>query len=438
MKRSLWAAGLLTVLVSALVLFNTGCLSGLNNNEPAPEFFTGAEVMEMAADLTIEDNYPETIPVGGYKISLADSVYLMAQWLALYAESGATNEEAGAVPELVAYKRINLPTAVTLGKEDGVVVWSDLCTAAEELAGTFGAAGQIPEEITVGWRELLPTWDDIEAAASTEEIIGINILISVFARTINWVGEHGRLPNFARVAGGNLPRSWPVDFFRLTKVIGLGESWETKLYITESRDSGPTVWIAGGVHGNEPAGYEAAGEVKNWRPDRGTLVVLPEANTVGIEKNQRNSEFGDLNRTFPDEPGGAATNELAAAIWEEIMNYRPDFLLDLHEGVDYARSSSSVGQSVIYFADYLPAGSNLGEFAAGLVTEFNEERPVEEHFIVINDYNVYGSLALAAALHSAEAAILETCILDPREQRVDCHLRAVERFLDYAGVEVIN
>src|SRR5690554_3473165 len=167
--------------------------------------------MTMAAGLTTADNYPETVRIGGYKISLADSVYLMAQWLALYAESGATNEEAGTVPELVAYKRINLPTAVTLGKEDGVVVWSDLCTAAEELAGTLGVAGQIPKEITVGWRDFLATWDEIKAVDSTEENIGINILISVFARTINWAGEHGRLPNFARVEGGNLPWSWPVE-----------------------------------------------------------------------------------------------------------------------------------------------------------------------------------------------------------------------------------
>lgn len=435
MKRSLLAVGLLTVLVSVPAFFITGCLSGVNNNnnEPVPEFFTGPEVISMSAALATADNYPETVGIGDYQISLADSVYLMAQWLALYRSD--PNEKSGIVPEYVSYKRISPPKAVTPGKEDGVVVWSDLCDAAEDLAGELSTTGQIPEEITVGWRQLLPTWDEIEAEQSTEQTISVNVLISIFARSIKFAGENGRLPNFARVAGGNLPWSWPVEFFRLTKVIGPGKSWETRLYITKSREAGPTVWIVGGMHGNEPAGYQAAGQVINWRPDRGTLVVLPEANTVGIAKNQRNSAFGDLNRAFPDRPEGAPTNELAEAIWEEVMGYKPDFLLDLHEGVDYARSSSSVGQSFIYFPDYLPAGSKLGEFAAGLTAEFNAERPEEEHFIVINDYNVYGSLALAAALHNAEAVIFETCIKDALAQRVDCHLRVVERFLAYAGVE---
>src|SRR5690554_1428960 len=155
-QKSLW---ILLLLLGVISLF-TGCSITPGRNVPR-QSYSGAEVAAMAGNLTMDfgENYPETVSAGGDKIPLAGSVYLMAQWLLLFAESGGTNEVTGTVPELVPYKEIKIPKAVTPGKKGGVVVWSDLFTAAGEIVGALDDDPQIPrsEERRVG-KECRSRW----------------------------------------------------------------------------------------------------------------------------------------------------------------------------------------------------------------------------------------------------------------------------------------
>jgi|GEM_PF-4739866 len=206
-QKSLW---ILLLLLGVISLF-TGCSITPGRNVPR-QSYSGAEVAAMAGNLTMDfgENYPETVSAGGDKIPLAGSVYLMAQWLLLFAESGGTNEVTGTVPELVPYKEIKIPKAVTPGKKGGVVVWSDLFTAAGEIVAALDDDPQIPDEITVRWREG-GNWGDIQNQDPSEEVIGIDMVISLFARTIVWADDEGTMPNYGIVKGGNLPASWPGE-----------------------------------------------------------------------------------------------------------------------------------------------------------------------------------------------------------------------------------
>ena len=64
--------------------------------------------------------------------------------------------------------------------------------------------------------------------------------------------------------------------------LGAGTTWETPWYVIDSGHDGPTVLITGGVHGNEPAGYRAAEQIRDWPISRGKLVVMPQINRLGL------------------------------------------------------------------------------------------------------------------------------------------------------------
>lgn len=147
-----------------------------------------------------------------------------------------------------------------------------------------------------------------------------------------------------------------------------GTKYETELYVIDGSDDGPTGVVVGGMHGDEHAGYRAAGTVSRWQIDAGRLVVLPRANRPAIKRNRRHGVGGDLNRKFP--PGEEPTTKLARAIWSDVvLRYDPDFLLDLHssKGI-YKFHPDFVGQA-IYPTDIEPAWKN----AKKTVEMLNEE-----------------------------------------------------------------
>ena len=47
-------------------------------------------------------------------------------------------------------------------------------------------------------------------------------------------------------------------------VLAEGTRWETPWYTIDSGVEGPTVFLTGGLHGNEPAGWRAAEQVRRW------------------------------------------------------------------------------------------------------------------------------------------------------------------------------
>lgn len=115
----------------------------------------------------------------------------------------------------------------------------------------------------------------------------------------------------------------------------------------DSKTTGPTALIVGGIHGDEVAGYRAATQLLDWSPTAGQLAILPKANPVAISRGSRSTEYGNLNRHFPTRR--APSSPVARAVWNVIERVDPDILLTLHEsrGI-YKKDSSGVGQTVFH------------------------------------------------------------------------------------------
>ena len=121
------------------------------------------------------------------------------------------------------------------------------------------------------------------------------------------------------------------------------------LHHHQPRAPGPTVLVTGGIHGDEPAGADAAEIIRSaGKSLRGKLVVVPRCNVPALELGQRrmpgvDSEHDDLNRCFPicraDEPvKGPPTEpigEPASALWGLVREVGPDWVLDSARGVRF-------------------------------------------------------------------------------------------------------
>ncbi|HJM56598.1 MAG: hypothetical protein CMJ98_03345 [Planctomycetes bacterium] len=138
-------------------------------------------------------------------------------------------------------------------------------------------------------------------------------------------------------------------------LIAKGTEAETPCWILTAEETGPTVLIVGGMHGNEPSGAAVAEQITSWSIGRGQLIVVPRANVLALEAEQRRTpgklgDVGDLNRQFPRD--GEPSAGIATALWGLLEIHDPDWVIDLHEGFDFHRTNpKSVGSSIIHCAD---------------------------------------------------------------------------------------
>ena len=132
--------------------------------------------------------------------------------------------------------------------------------------------------------------------------------------------------------------------------------WENPYYVIDSGVEGPTLLVTGGLHGNEPAGYRAAEQIRHWPIRRGKLIVVPRVNTPGLNQSTRwlpgePEATRNANRNFPKsgEPNEARSVPIKA-LWEFMQAQKPDWVVDLHEGFDFnIANPKSDGSSIIYF-----------------------------------------------------------------------------------------
>ncbi len=159
-----------------------------------------------------------------------------------------------------------------------------------------------------------------------------------------------------------------------------GTSVDTDVFIFDSGKEGGTVFLAGGAHPNEPAGYMAAILLlENVKVETGRVIVIPRLNNSGFtctdpmegfpnsfdietKNGVRSFRFGsrltnplhqwpdplvyshyptgqqysgpearNLNRCFPGRPNGSTTEKLAYAIIKLLEIEKVDIAFDLHE-----------------------------------------------------------------------------------------------------------
>ncbi|MBP6852840.1 MAG: succinylglutamate desuccinylase/aspartoacylase family protein [Rhodoferax sp.] len=110
---------------------------------------------------------------------------------------------------------------------------------------------------------------------------------------------------------------------------------------------GPRVLMVAGNHGDEWEGQIALGRlIQSLTPSqiRGQLVILPSANFPAAMAGQRTSpiDAGNLNRTFPGDPAGSVTAQIAWWI-EHVLLPGFDYSFDFHSG----------GNSLVYLPSTL-------------------------------------------------------------------------------------
>ena len=104
---------------------------------------------------------------------------------------------------------------------------------------------------------------------------------------------------------------------------------------------GPTLWVTGGVHGDEATGVAVAQDAAATLRDRvadlsGAAVVVPVVSPAGLRRNERTTYYGDEdpNRHFPDtdredERPPETQERIDTALYEAFAD-AADLLVDCH------------------------------------------------------------------------------------------------------------
>ncbi len=136
--------------------------------------------------------------------------------------------------------------------------------------------------------------------------------------------------------------------------------YETNTYHYTTNIEGPKVVLIGGIHGDEVAGWTAAEMFVETNNFVGEVLLIPKANSLATYLVQRfpgsndngnynGEKYSDLNRIMPGKKDGTVTEKIANEIYQTIMDFNPDFVVDMHESIrNYADSKPRLGNSIIY------------------------------------------------------------------------------------------
>ncbi len=120
---------------------------------------------------------------------------------------------------------------------------------------------------------------------------------------------------------------------RITGSVSLGRGTTVPVLI-HTAGPGPTVVVTGNVHGDETTGLATCLRLDQLLPtmlQRGTVVLYPTLNPAGLRSKSRYYSDGvDLNRCFPGNDRGNPGNRAADAIWHDLLQRRPNIVLDIH------------------------------------------------------------------------------------------------------------
>jgi predicted deacylase len=118
---------------------------------------------------------------------------------------------------------------------------------------------------------------------------------------------------------------------------GADQSLQVPLFVVNGSGEGPTLAVTGGIHGAEYASIEAALQLgRSLSPEslRGRVIVAPVANMPAFRARSIYIcplDGLNLNRVFPGNTAGTATEQLAHWLLQNVI--RPaDYFVDLHGG----------------------------------------------------------------------------------------------------------
>ena len=104
---------------------------------------------------------------------------------------------------------------------------------------------------------------------------------------------------------------------------------------------GPRILMLGGVHGDEFEGQVMAMKLMRALDIdnvQGQIIIMSAANAAAAYAGERTSPFddGDLNRSYPGDPTGTPTQQIAFLI-DNVLLSQVDYLLDFHSGGNSTR-----------------------------------------------------------------------------------------------------
>ncbi len=135
-----------------------------------------------------------------------------------------------------------------------------------------------------------------------------------------------------------------------------GTNYELSVYRIYGRRDGNTMFILGGIQGDEPGGFLSADLYSDLHLEQGNLIVIPRANFKSVILYDRGPD-GDMNRRFLDKPEAVEMDKVVSVV-KKLMS-ESDVFLNLHDGwgfhnpvyIDNNRNPKKFGQSIITDAD---------------------------------------------------------------------------------------
>jgi hypothetical protein len=160
--------------------------------------YSGDEVMKMATGLADKIDQAKMIPneaeIAKNKISIEDTVYLMAKWLELYGQSERQQAE---IPKAVAFLDADKPVKFANGAIEGTITWQNLYKSGKDAAALLDKSPKLFEGMSV-----LVT----KGEATTETVVSSDVLIYVWARTLRWVANNNQMPNYTSIRSVASPK----------------------------------------------------------------------------------------------------------------------------------------------------------------------------------------------------------------------------------------
>lgn len=117
---------------------------------------------------------------------------------------------------------------------------------------------------------------------------------------------------------------------------------EIPIIVYRGTEDGPTLWLNGATHGDEPEGpfsiFKALEQVDAQKLC-GTIVAVPVMNVEAFTAGQRGDPLDtfshDMNRLYPGKPDGYPTERVAYAHWQ-AMKDNCDLQIAIHSGGEHS------------------------------------------------------------------------------------------------------
>lgn len=230
---------------------------------------------------------------------------------------------------------------------------------------------------------------------------------------------------------------------------------EFSLYKKEGEKKGNTLFVIGGIHGNEPGGYFAAAFLeKYYKIQKGNLWIIPNLNFDSIVLSRRGI-YGDMNRKFSSIEKNDADYEIVKKVKKLILDEKVDLILNLHDGFGFYRKKyenaifnpNAWGQATIIDQKKIHGLDKFGDLdkiASKVNNNLNEDKLFENYhsFGVKNTQTKFKdeqqqlSLTYFAVTNDKPAFAIETSKnITDLTQKVIYQLKSIEEFMNIMGIK---